>query len=103
MVVGHWSLVVGHWSLVIGRDDVRSRAPSGAHAAEAMTKPFEIVERGTGAPLVLIPGVQGRWEYSRALVNALARCYRVVTFSLCDERAGTSGQQPIDVFADQVE
>ena len=68
-----------------------------------MTKPFEIVERGTGAPLVLIPGVQGRWEYSRALVNALARCYRVVTFSLCDERAGTSGQQPIDVFADQVE
>ena len=68
-----------------------------------MTKPFEIVERGTGAPLVLIPGVQGRWEYSRALVNALARRYRVITFSLCDERSGRPGQQPIDAFADQVE
>ncbi len=68
-----------------------------------MTEPFEIVERGEGAPLVLIPGVQGRWEYSRALVNALARSYRVITFSLCDERAGTPGRQPIDVFADQVE
>ncbi len=68
-----------------------------------MTEPFEIVERGAGAPLVLIPGVQGRWEYSRALVHALARVYRVITFSLCDERAGRAGEQPIDVFADQVE
>jgi len=63
-------------------------------------KNFEIVERGAGAPLVLIPGIQGRWEYSRALVDALAPFYRVITFSLCDER--TSGALPrIDVFADQ--
>lgn len=68
-----------------------------------MTKPFTIVERGAGAPLALIPGVQGRWEYSRALVHALARSYRVITFSLCDERTGDPTRQPIDVFADQVE
>ena len=68
-----------------------------------MTKPFKIVERGAGAPLVLIPGVQGRWEYSRALVRALSRAYRVITFSLADERTARTGQQPIDVFADQVE
>ncbi len=68
-----------------------------------MTDPFTIVERGAGAPLVLIPGIQGRWEYSRALVTALARSYRVITFSLGDERAGRTGPQPIDVFADQVE
>jgi len=68
-----------------------------------MTKPFEIVERGAGTPLVLIPGIQGRWEYSRALVTALARSYRVITFSLCDERTGRTGQHPIDLFADQVE
>ncbi len=68
-----------------------------------MTDPFEIVELGAGAPLVLIPGVQGRWEYSRALVSALARVYRVITFSLCDERSVRAGQQPIDAFADQVE
>lgn len=61
---------------------------------------FRIVERGAGAPLVLIPGIQGRWEYSRAIVDALAPFYRVITFSLCDER--TSGAEPrIDVFADQ--
>jgi 3-oxoadipate enol-lactonase len=61
---------------------------------------FPIVERGAGAPLLLIPGIQGRWEYSRALVDALAPFYRVITFSLCDER--TSGAAPrIDVFSDQ--
>ena len=66
---------------------------------------FEIVESGHGAPLVLIPGVQGRWEYSRGIVEALARFYRVITFSLCDERtrSGGSGGCHIDVFADQVE
>jgi len=61
---------------------------------------FQIVERGAGAPLVLIPGIQGRWEYSRAIVDALAPFYRVITFSLCDER--TSEAVPrIGVFADQ--
>ena len=70
---------------------------------------FEIVERGAGPPLVLIPGVQGRWEYSSATVDALARFYRVITFSLCDERvdavagAGAADRGPMDVFADQVE
>ncbi len=66
---------------------------------------FEIVERGHGAPLVLIPGVQGRWEYSRGIVESLARFYRVITFSLCDERTWSGGDVSchIDVFADQVE
>ena len=66
---------------------------------------FEIVERGHGAPLLLIPGVQGRWEYSRGIVEALARFYRVITFSLCDERAwsGRGEGCHIDVFAGQVE
>src|SRR5206468_10587651 len=47
----------------------------------------DIVDRGTGTPLVLIPGLQGRWEYMRATVDALATMFRVVTFSLCGERA----------------
>lgn len=65
---------------------------------------FEIVERGSGAPLVLIPGVQGRWEYSRGIVDALAHFYRVITFSLCDERAAKDdGSCRMDVFANQVE
>ena len=46
-----------------------------------------IVTRGSGTPLVLIPGVQGRWEYMREAVDALARSFRVITFALCGERA----------------
>jgi pimeloyl-ACP methyl ester carboxylesterase len=66
---------------------------------------FEIVERGSGAPLVLIPGIQGRWQYSRGLLEALARSYRVVTFSLWDERRGRrrTAAPTIDVFSGQVE
>jgi pimeloyl-ACP methyl ester carboxylesterase len=69
---------------------------------------FDIVERGAGPPLVLVPGIQGRWEYATATVEALARDFRVITFSLCDERIGAAGigetgRGPLDVFAGQVE
>jgi pimeloyl-ACP methyl ester carboxylesterase len=43
-----------------------------------------ILDTGTGDPIVIIPGIQGRWEYLRAAVDALARAHRVVTFSLAD-------------------
>jgi len=33
-------------------------------------------------PLVLIPGIQGRWEYMRRTVDALSAHFQVVTFSL---------------------
>jgi pimeloyl-ACP methyl ester carboxylesterase len=33
-------------------------------------------------PLVLIPGIQGRWEYMRTAVEALSADFRVLTFSL---------------------
>jgi pimeloyl-ACP methyl ester carboxylesterase len=41
-----------------------------------------MVVRGEGPPLVLIPGIQGRWRWMAPLVDALARRHRVVTFSL---------------------
>ncbi|MBZ5560085.1 MAG: alpha/beta hydrolase [Acidobacteriia bacterium] len=41
-----------------------------------------IVDRGTGPALVLVPGIQGRWEYMRPAVDALSRAFRVLTFSL---------------------
>src|SRR5579872_2511259 len=46
---------------------------------------MQIVQKGSGAPLVLVPGIQGRWEYLGAAVDALAVSFRVITFSLCDE------------------
>ena len=44
-----------------------------------------IAEFGSGAPLVFMPGLHGRWEYSRPAVDALAQHFRVIAFSLGDE------------------
>jgi pimeloyl-ACP methyl ester carboxylesterase len=64
-----------------------------------------IVERGSGAPLVFIPGLQGRWEYASVTVDALAEHFRVITFSLCDEPssgAAYDGARGFDSYGDQV-
>jgi len=45
-----------------------------------------MIDRGKGTPIVLIPGLQGRWEWMRPAVAALERNNRVISFSLCDER-----------------
>jgi pimeloyl-ACP methyl ester carboxylesterase len=45
----------------------------------------KIIDKGAGAPVVLVPGIQGRWEWMHATVDALATRCRVITFSLADE------------------
>jgi pimeloyl-ACP methyl ester carboxylesterase len=55
---------------------------------------MNIVERGSGAPIVLIPGLDGRWEYQRPAIEALARSFRVLTFPLCGERSCGVGFDP---------
>lgn len=57
------------------------------------------------APLVLIPGIQGRCEYLRPAVEALARSFCVLTFPLCGERASGVGFDPrlgLDNYVAQV-
>ena len=44
-----------------------------------------MVDVGTGIPLVLVPGIQGRWEWMEPSVDALARDCRVITASLPGE------------------
>lgn len=46
---------------------------------------MNIIDLGSGTPVVLIPGIQGRWEWMRPAVDALAKHCRVITFSLADE------------------
>lgn len=46
---------------------------------------MHVIDRGSGTPIVLIPGIQGRWEWMSPAVDALARQCRIITFSLCDE------------------
>jgi pimeloyl-ACP methyl ester carboxylesterase len=55
---------------------------------------MQIIDHGSGPPLVLIPGLQGRWEYMRPAVDALSSCFRVLTFSL--------DADDLDGYAEQV-
>lgn len=57
-------------------------------------KTAELIDRGNGPALVLLPGIQGRWEYMRPAVDALSRVFRVLTFSL--------GSDDLDGHADEV-
>ena len=43
-----------------------------------------MIDLGTGPPIVLIPGIQGRWEWMWPTVRALSVTHRVLSFSLTD-------------------
>jgi 3-oxoadipate enol-lactonase len=62
-----------------------------------------IVDSGSGTPIVLIPGLQGRWEWMRPTVDALSKHHRVITFSLCDERTSPFPCNPDKAFENYVE
>jgi 3-oxoadipate enol-lactonase len=67
---------------------------------------MEIIDRGQGIPLVLVPGIQGRWQYMRPAIDRLARSFRVITFPLCGERASQRKFEPargLDNFVDQID
>ena len=55
---------------------------------------MHIIDRGTGTPVVLVPGIQGRWEWMLPAVDALSQRCRVVTFSLCDEPSSGFSSDP---------
>ena len=61
---------------------------------------MNIVDRGEGTPVVLIPGIQGRWEWMRPTVDVLAKYCRVITFSLADEpTSGASFDESAGVWS----
>lgn len=64
---------------------------------------MKIIDVGSGVPVVLIPGVQGRWEWMRPAVDALAARCRVITFSLADEPTAEAACDPADVFSSYVQ
>jgi|SRR5687767_4800557 len=55
-----------------------------------------VIDKGQGSPIVVVPSLQGRWEYLSPAIDALARSHRVITFSL-------SAARGLDVLADQLE
>lgn len=68
-----------------------------------MNRRQAFVERGAGQTLVLVPGIQGRWEWMRPAVDALAARFRVITFSLPGERRSGLPPRVFDAHADQVD
>jgi pimeloyl-ACP methyl ester carboxylesterase len=65
-----------------------------------------MIDVGNGPPLVLIPGMQGRWEWARPTVEALARTFRVLSFSLAGDPGSGSQIDPrlgFDSFVVQVD
>jgi pimeloyl-ACP methyl ester carboxylesterase len=67
---------------------------------------MHIIDRGTGTPVVLVPGIQGRWEWMAPAVDALLPHCRVVTFSLCDEPSSGFAVDPargVENYLDQLD
>jgi pimeloyl-ACP methyl ester carboxylesterase len=61
---------------------------------------MNIIDRGSGTPVVLVPGIQGRWEWMGPAVDALSRQCRVITFSLADEpTSGTTFDEAAGVWS----
>jgi pimeloyl-ACP methyl ester carboxylesterase len=57
---------------------------------------------GRGAPLILVPGIQGRWEYMGPAIDALSASFRVITFPLSGERASGMKFDPARRFDNYV-
>jgi pimeloyl-ACP methyl ester carboxylesterase len=60
---------------------------------------LKIVDRGSGVPIVVIPGIQGRWEWMKPGIDALAQRSRVITFSFCDEPTSGGRYDPASGFS----
>jgi pimeloyl-ACP methyl ester carboxylesterase len=66
---------------------------------------MKMIDRGGGTAIVVIPGIQGRWEWMKPAIDTLAQRCRVITFSLADEP--TSGgafdeRRGIESYVEQV-
>jgi pimeloyl-ACP methyl ester carboxylesterase len=60
-----------------------------------------VLDFGTGIPVVLIPGIQGRWEWMKPAADALAKRCRLITFSLGPVTSASSTIDEIDAALDQ--
>lgn len=66
---------------------------------------MKLIDRGNGPALIVVPGVQGRWEYVEPAIAALAERFRVITFALAGERSSGlpfDEARGVDNYADQI-
>jgi pimeloyl-ACP methyl ester carboxylesterase len=65
-----------------------------------------MLDVGHGAPLVLVPGIQARWEWLGPAIDALARDFRVLTYTLAGDPASVHRFDPrlgFDNFVVQID
>jgi 3-oxoadipate enol-lactonase len=66
---------------------------------------MQIIEHGYGQHLILVPGIQGRWEYMQPAIDALSQWVRVLTFPLCgepDSNGRLDRSKGLDNYTEQV-
>jgi len=44
-----------------------------------------VFDQGNGAPLIVIPGIQGRWEWMKPALGELKNRCHVVSYTLCGD------------------
>jgi len=65
----------------------------------------DLIDRGSGPPLVVIPGFQGRWQYHQPAIAALAERFRVISFALAGDPASGlpfDDARGFDNYVDQI-
>lgn len=65
-----------------------------------------MIDVGSGPPVVLIPGIQGRWEWMRPAVDQMSARARVISFSLAGEPGSDrafDASSGFDAYAAQVD
>ena len=63
-------------------------------------------DKGTGPSIVVVPGIQGRWEWMRPALQALSRRYRTISYSLCGDIGSGQRMDPalgFDSFVRQLD
>ena len=62
-----------------------------------------MIDKGRGPAVLMIPGIQGRWEWMSPAVDALAGRCRVVSGSLAGDRGSVRGIDPTHGFESYLE
>ena len=62
-----------------------------------------MIDKGHGPAVVMVPGIQGRWEWMSPAVEALATRCRVVTGSLANDQGSQLAIDPLSGFESYVE
>jgi pimeloyl-ACP methyl ester carboxylesterase len=63
-------------------------------------------DRGSGPPVIVIPGVQGRWEWMKPALEALSRTCRTISYSLRGDIGSGARLEPelgFDAYVQQLD